>query len=103
MGTPMSHVDFKKWQCRILCRLFPSMSHFEFKKKAMFMSLYFYYLPEVKRGKYWEVFLFQYFSLVNIWQCGIIIALTWMHSWVVKIRNTSESEFKPQHTPSPSY
>ena len=29
-GAPMSHVDFKKWQCP--CRLFPPMSHVEFKK-----------------------------------------------------------------------
>ena len=37
--------------------------------------------PEVWRGKYWglEVFLLQYFPLVNIWKCCIIIALTWIY------------------------
>ena len=37
----MSHVDFKKWLCRILCHLFSPMSHVEFKKELCPMSLYF--------------------------------------------------------------
>ena len=37
-----------------------------------------YLAPEVRRGKYWGlgVFLLQYFPLVNIWKCCIMIALT---------------------------
>ena len=38
--SPMSHVDFKKWQCR--SHLFSSMSHVEFKERLCPMSLHFY-------------------------------------------------------------
>ena len=38
-GPKMSHVDFKKLQCCIPCRLFFPMSHVEFKKRLCPMSL----------------------------------------------------------------
>ena len=40
-GSPMSHVNFKKWQCRMSLLLFSPMSHVEFKKGLCHMSLYF--------------------------------------------------------------
>ena len=36
-GSPMSNVDFKKWQCCIPYRLFFPMSHVEFKKKRHYI------------------------------------------------------------------
>ena len=37
-GSPMLHVDFKKWQC-CPCHLFSPMSHVNFKKRLCHMSL----------------------------------------------------------------
>ena len=42
-GSPMSHVDFKKWQC--CSHLFSSMSHVAFKERLCPMSLHFYLSP----------------------------------------------------------
>ena len=50
------------------------------------------YPPEVRRGKYWRlgVFLLQYFLLARICKYCIIMH-KYEFSWVVKIRNTSET------------
>ena len=40
-GAPMSHVDFKKWQCRMSLSFTYPMSHVESKERVCPMSLYF--------------------------------------------------------------
>ena len=40
-GSPMSHVDFKKWQCHMSPSLISSISHVEYKKKICHTLLHF--------------------------------------------------------------
>ena len=39
MGSPMSHVDFKKWQSRMFMSLISPMSHVEYMERVCPMSL----------------------------------------------------------------